>query len=168
MEIRYKLTKRDQTTYNGFKWRKNKWYKTSGEGELCSKGWLHCYKSQLLAILHNPAHANIDNPRLWKCEVKGECKRSGDMKEGWTEMRLIEEMPVPEITIEQYVRYGILCAKEVYKDNAYTEWADAWLSGTDRSAEAARAAAGAARAAEAEGDIDLLAIAEKTIADNKK
>lgn len=72
-QIRYKLTRKNQTTYGGFKWRKRRWYKTSGEGYLCGPGWLHCYTDPLLAILLNPIHANIPEHDLllWKCGVRG-------------------------------------------------------------------------------------------------
>ena len=58
MNIRYKLTTQDLTTYNYTKWVLNEWKETSGTGKLCTEGWLHCYTSPLLAILLNPIHAS--------------------------------------------------------------------------------------------------------------
>jgi len=147
MTYKYKLTDQDMKTHNGFQWKLNKWVKTSGEGYLCHDGWLHCYDDPLLAVLHNPIHADIENPRLFRCEVKGKTKRKGQMKCGWSEMRLVEELEVPKITTEKRVKYAIYCALEVYKDEEFRVWAENWLSGKDRSKEAARAAAKATEVA---------------------
>ena len=139
MNIRYKLTKQDLTTYNYTKWVLNEWKETSGNGELCDSGWLHCYNSPLLAILLNPIHANIHNPKLFKCEVDGECLTDYGLKEGWTRMRIIEEMELPQLSNINKVAFGILCALEVYKDEKWVTWANNWLENKDRSKESARA-----------------------------
>ena len=62
--------------------------------------------------------------------------------------------------------FGIRCGMAVYSELSWTQWANDWLSGKDRSAEAARAAARAAwaaarAAARAKPDIDLLAILDE-------
>jgi len=41
---------------------------------------------------------------------------------------------------EQWTRFGILCALAVYREPGYMAWAEAWLSGADRSPESAQAA----------------------------
>jgi len=151
--IRYKLTTQDLTTYNDTKWVLNEQKKTSGEGQLCNSGWLHCYTSPLLAILLNPIHANITNPKLFKCEVEGKCLEDNGLKEGWTMMRIIEEIEIPQLTPVNKAAFGILCALEVYKDKKWIKWANNWLNGKDRSKEsasAARYADAAAHAANAE------------------
>ena len=178
---RYKLTNQDMQTHNGFKWKIGKWYKTSGEGELCSEGWLHCYCDPNLAILHNPIHADISDPMLFEVDVRGECKTDKQMKEGWTEMRLVKAIPIPEITTEQRIKYAILCATEIYQDEDFMEWALLWWSGVDRSADAARAAwaavwaatravvwAAAAEAAVWTANVDLAALAEIAISDKSE
>ena len=159
MPTRYKLTKQDLTTYNGFQWQLNEWKETNGIGKLCSEGWLHCYTNPLLAVLLNPVHADIENPKLFECEVEGKCIEDKGRKEGWTRMRLVKEIPLPEISLTQKVAFGILCAREVYKEEKWVNWANNWLSGKDRSKEfadyvdyadyyiAANAAANAANAA---------------------
>jgi hypothetical protein len=82
-------------------------------------------------------------------EVRGKEKRDGQMKCGWSEMRLIREIPLPKITTEQRVKYAILCAKQVYSEKKWATWADKWLDGTDRTKmKAMEAAAGAAEAVE--------------------
>jgi len=150
MNIRYKLTTQDLTTYNYTKWVLNEWKETSGLGPLCTRGWLHCYTSPLLAILLNRIHADIINPKLFKCEVEGKCLTDKGLKEGWTRMRIIEEMEVPQLSHINRIAFGILCALEVCKDEKWVLWANNWLENKDRSIESARyAAAYAANAAAA-------------------
>src|SRR5271157_3531257 len=143
----YKLTNRDMTTHGGFRWELGKQATAPGEGELCGPGWLHCYSDPLLAVLLNPIHANIENPRLFRAEAGGKSKHDQGLKSGYTKMTLIEEIPVPDVTTEQRVRFGILCSTKVYNDPTYTSWAGGWLSGKDRSAAAAEAAWAASEAA---------------------
>ena len=135
--IRYKLTNQDMITYNTCQWTLNEWKETSGNGKLCSNGWLHCYSNPLLAILLNPTHANIDNPRLFEIEVEGENLTDNGLKEGWTRMRIVKELDIPKITRIQMVAFGILCALEVNKNETFIKWANNWLSGKDRSKESA-------------------------------
>jgi len=147
MNIRYKLTTQDLTTYNDTKWVLNEWKETRGTGKLCTEGWLHCYTSPLLAILLNPIHADINSPKLFKCEVDGNCLEDYGRKEGWTRMRLIEEMEIPQLSNINKIAFGILCALEVYKDKKWVTWANNWLENKDRSKESADAAADASYAA---------------------
>lgn len=60
-----------------------------------------------------------------------------------------------EINTNQKVKYAILCAKKVYKNKKWNEWADSWLSTVtpmlaeaDRAVRVAEAAYRAVRAAE--------------------
>jgi hypothetical protein len=149
MKKYYKLTDQKMQTHNGFQWVLGEWQEAKGDEsqDLCSDGWLHCYSSPLLAVLHNPIHANIQNPRLFEIEVSGATKDDNGIKQGFRKMRLIKEMPKPEITTEQRVKYAILCAKDIYEDEDFNKWADNWLSGRSRSVGAAEAAARATEAA---------------------
>ena len=147
MNTRYKLTNQDLTTYNSFQWKLNEWKETSGEGELCTEGWLHCYSNPLLAIILNHIHANIEKPKLFEVEVEGKCKTNFGLKEGWTRMRLVKELALPEISLIQKVAFGILCTLEVYKEEKFILWANNWLNGKDRSKESAAAATYATYAA---------------------
>jgi hypothetical protein len=144
--IRYKLTTQSLTTHNDFQWKLNKEVTTSGIGEMCSDGWLHCYSHPLLAVLLNPIHANIKNPRLYECEVSGESK-SDKLKEAYTHMTIIKRIKLPKLTTNQRVAFAILMGKLVYKDKKWNKWANDWLSDKDRSDAAAYAAANAAVAA---------------------
>ena len=148
MTTYYKLTYPEGTTFGGTRWAPGVTHVATGAGTgLCSDGFIHGCEHPLLALLHNPIHGNFQRPRLWECESDDEPLRDGQMKLGVKSLTCIREMPVPEITLEQRVRYGILCAKAVYADPAWNRWADGWLDGTDRSAWAAAEAAEAAWAA---------------------
>lgn len=148
--IGYKLTNQNMQTYNGFQWELNTWAETSGEGELCGPDWLHYYDDALLAVLLNPIHANIKNPRLFECEVEGQIKGDHGLKFGTTKMRLVKEIEVPNVTAEQRIRFAILCSLEVCHDASFIKWARDWLSNKDRStasAELIRLAAESAKLA---------------------
>ena len=174
MIIAYKLTDSDMQTHNMFQWELGKEYTTSGKGNLCSAGWLHFYTHPLLAMLLNPIHADIKNPRLFMAEVGGKNKLDHGLKVGYTRGRLTKEMPLPMVTTEQSVRFAILCALEVYDNADFIAWANKWLSGEDKTEAAAEAAeaeagaavwAGAAAGAWAGGnkEINLIAIAIKVV-----
>ncbi len=137
---RYKLTTRELTTHNGFQWEIGKEVKTDGSGDLCSKVWLHCYTSPLLAVLLNPIHANISNPRIWSVFAGGDRKEDKGLKEGFTRMKLVKEIELPKISINQKIAFAILCSIEVYKDESYNKWANNWLTGLDRTSKSAYAA----------------------------
>jgi hypothetical protein len=141
----YKLTDQNMKTYGGFKWKLGEWYSIDrnfrGKGELCGRGWFHVYNYPLLAVLLNPIHANIKKARLFRCNVKGNRLTDNDLKFGFTHVRLIEEISPPEISTTQKISFGILCAMEVYKSPEFILWANNWLSGKERSARAAWAAA---------------------------
>ena len=151
MIIKYKLTDQNIRTHKNYQWQLGRWERARGKSnqELCTDGWLHCYDSSLIAILHNPIHADYYKPRLWKVECKGKTKNDKGIKCGYRKMRLIKEIPVPVITTTQIVAYCILCAMEVSNDKKFLHWAKNWLSGKDRSQIAAEAAEAAAPYAEA-------------------
>ena len=138
----YKLTNQKIQTYKEFQWKLNKWKKAVGglDEPLCTDSWLHCYDSPLLAVLHNPIHAHISNPRLFEVEVRGEMKNNNGLKLGFREMRLIKEIEVLSITRNQQIAYAILCAQKVYKEATWNAWARNWLNGVDRSTDTANAA----------------------------
>ena len=140
MKTAYKLTDSKMRTYKGFQWELGKWYETTGEGKLCSSNWLHFYNDPLVGMFLNPIHANIKNPRLFRAEVEGKFLNDNETKCRYSRTRLVEELPVPQISNVQRVRFAILCAKKVYKEKEWNEWADKWLSGKDRTAKSATSA----------------------------
>src|SRR3990170_203757 len=148
-EIHYKLTDENMRTHSACQWTLGEWKETSGDGELCGAGWLHCYKTPELAILLNPIHADFRTPRLFRAEGDGGIKRDGQLKLGRSRLRLVSEMPLPIFTTEQRIAFGILCAGIVYKDENWNEWAWSWILGVDRSDAAAQAAAAEGAAARA-------------------
>ena len=81
----------------------------------------------------NPAYVNIGNSRLFRAEVEGNFIDDNGLKCGYSRARLIEELTVPQISPVQRVRFAIFCAKKVYKEKEWNEWADNWLSGKDRT-----------------------------------
>ena len=148
--IVYKLTDQNLQTYGSYQWEPGVARETDGNGGLCGPGWLHYYHDPLLAVLLNPIHADIANPILWEAEAEGLHRDDRGLKGGCTRLTLIRQVDLPQITTEQRVRFGILCAKAVCNDRAWSAWADRWLDGSDRSQESAWAATeAAARAAEA-------------------
>jgi len=56
----------------------------------------------------------------------------------------LEADDLPEIPNRQKVKFGILCALEVYREKKFVQWAENWLSGKDRSLSAAQEACWAA------------------------
>ena len=161
----YKLTDEKGRTYGGCQWGEGVTHTVSGEGELCGPGWIHAYTDPLLAVLLNPIHGNFpsDTMHLWECE--GEVgKTDHGLKVGCTACTTVRQLDVPQVTAEQRVRFGLLCAMRVYTDPGWVVWAQGWLSGEDRTESAARAAASAARsAAWSAVDIDLTAIAAEAV-----
>ena len=159
----YKLTDEKFQTYGGKQWGEGITHEASGKGGLCGPGWLHAYLSPELAVLLNPIHAKIGNPVLW--EAEGEIGLNDrDLKVGCTKMTTLRRISLPAATIEQRVKFGILCALAVYRDEAFGEWAWKWLSGEDRSRAAAEAAAEAARAARAAAEAAWTARAARAAA----
>ena len=147
-KIVFKLTNENGQTRGMTQWGENVSHTAKGDGkELCSDGWIHYYTHPLLAVLMNPVHAKFASPKLWEAEASGEIINE-PLKSGCKTLRTIKEIPLPEISRVQRIAFGILCAKEVYDDEAWNSWADKWLSGDDRSKESAYAA-DAANAADA-------------------
>lgn len=144
----YKLTNANGQTRNNTQWGKGMTHSGTGEGELCSEGWIHAYTHPLLAVLFNPIHAKFETPRLWEARGFGK-KKSDGLKVGFQSLTTVKEIPLPKITTTQKVAFAILVAKKVYKDAKWNEWADKWLSGENRTADDAANAAYAAYAADA-------------------
>jgi hypothetical protein len=142
---KYKLTDQDMKTYSGFQWELNKWVEVDGGGNLCTKHKLHYYHSPLLAVLLNPIHADIKNPRLFEvsCGKKGHINDRG-LKGGCNKMKLAKEIQLPVITTTQKVAFAILLSLVYYNQKDYVSWAKNWLNTIDRSYAAAAYAALAA------------------------
>lgn len=151
MTLLYKLTDQDHKTRAGYdnetQWGEGIEHSAKGDAseDLCSDGWLHAYTDFLLAVLLNPVHANIRKPVLW--EAEGYVGKSDGCKVGCRKLKTVRIIPLPKVTIEQRVRFAILCVKQIYADAQWNAWADTWLIGKDRSHLAAAKASAAAAAA---------------------
>lgn len=140
MTTLYKLTDYLDQTYNETQWGENVTHITNGQGGLCGPGWIHAYLSPELAILLNPTHGNFLNPHLWL--ARGEIGiRDGEFKVGTTCLTTIRQIPIPIITAEQRIIFAINCAKQVYIDPLFIQWADNWLNNVDRTERSAQLAA---------------------------
>jgi hypothetical protein len=143
--IRYKLTNQNMTTHKGHKWELNKTYSISKENvgtTLCTDRVFHYYTSPELAILLNPMHADINNPRLFK--IRCDSVIYDGLKGGSKRQRFIKELKLPIITNINIVAFGLLCALEVCYEPEFRCWASNWLSGKDRTTAAADVAYNAA------------------------
>src|SRR3990167_243694 len=149
MTTLYKITRLDLTTYGGFQYTPKAWTPTlTGRGDICGSGWYNAYTHPGLALLLNPIHGNYSMPfRLWRAEGVIGINDHG-LKVGITRLRLVQELQMPTITTESRVSFALLAALAVYPTSAaFTQWAESWLSGADRTeAAASEASAAAARA----------------------
>ena len=163
MNILFKLTTQEGKTRNETQWGENISHEATGDikQDLCSDAWIHAYTHPLLAVLMNPAHADIENPILWEGKGEGEAKFE-PLKCGFRKFTTLKKIPLPEVTDVQKVAFGILCAKEVYKDSSWNQWADKWLSGEDRTKSSAYAASSAASKATGK-ELDFVSIALKAM-----
>jgi hypothetical protein len=145
--ICYKLTDRYQNTRSDIHWEPGEWREVEYTGELCSGGVLHCYDTPEDAVFFDPIHAELlPTGLLWEAEYEGPSVSDGT-KRGVGRMRVLRQVTPPEMTTEQRVERAIRAAKTVCEDPGWNRWVDRWLSGEDRSAEAAWAAWASARAA---------------------
>lgn len=86
----------------------------------------------LLALLLNPVHGEfIENPRLWLCDGRYPGYPGHPLRVGFGLLTTVREVNVPEATLEQRVRFAILCATEAYVDThqKWKIWAEKWLAG---------------------------------------
>lgn len=142
MKIRYKLTTQDMKTrkgaHNEITWVPGKWYESAWKLSesvdcLCSSRYIHWYSDPLIAVLMNQVHADIENPRLWKCEISGKTLLDKQFKGGSRRVRLIKEIPLPELSELQRIECAIRCTKQIFYDEDWTKWADDWLENKDRT-----------------------------------
>ena len=159
----YKLTDAKMQTYKGFQWELGVTKRTSGEGPLCTKGWLHVYTHPDLGVLFNTIHADFpaDELRLFRGQAEGVAQFE-TLKAGVSGLTLLEEMQVPVFTSREQIAWIIHVVRAIPGRAlipVWEEWADALLmgvagdAGTAKAAEAAWAVwdAAAEGAAEAEG-----------------
>ena len=146
--ILYKLTDSEGNTRNDTHWDIGVSHAVAcGEPKLCTSTVLHAYTSPLLAALMNPVHANYQQPKCFVCE--GDIAVTDGTKVGCQSLKVTGTFELPVLTSVQKAAFGIYAALGVCKEPKFTTWAELWLSGKDRSHNAAYAAATAATAAAA-------------------
>lgn len=136
----YKLLNQDLTSYNHTEWEIGVPVTVTVEGnKMCSNQVLHCYNHPLLAVILNPIHGNISNPKLFEISVDKIVNNDG-LKFASKSQTLLKKISLPFLSTEQKVEFAIKVVKTVYSDEKWNEWADQWLSGSDRSIASARSA----------------------------
>jgi len=135
----YKITNENDQTYGGCQWGEGVTHTADGEGGLCTHHWIHAYSDRYLAVVLNPIHGDYGTGmHLWECEAEIGRDDHG-LKFGTTKLTTVKRVPIPRISKAAKVRFAIYCELDVYKDKSSKKWANNWLSGKDRTAEAARA-----------------------------
>jgi hypothetical protein len=147
----YKLTDENGDSGHGHTethWEIGVVHTAEGGGPLCTDKWLHAYSTPFQASLMKTAHdVNHTNARLWECKAEG--VQSNGTKVGCTQIEVLREVELPEISTERRVECAIRCAMFVCDDPAWRRWAKGWLDGSDRSQAAAEAVAEVAARASA-------------------
>jgi hypothetical protein len=88
-----------------------------------------------MAAMFNPIHANIDNPRLFEIEAS-EIINQDFAKLACKSQMLVKEIPLPTLSDEQRQEVAIRCAMLIPgAPLLWTNWANDWLSGKDRTLE---------------------------------
>ena len=180
MEL-YKLTNKNGCTQGNTQWGIGVTHelKATEKPRLCTKDVLHAYKNINLALLLNPNHANISNPKIWEAEGKIVVEDYG--KVGCFKLTTTKELSCPDWYIDDkkrrrvQVQFAVLCAESVlhiyenqYPDdnrprkaieaaqnylkkpsNAAAKAANAAAKAANAAAKAAKAAYEAAKAAKA-------------------
>jgi hypothetical protein len=144
--IYYKLTDQDNKTKNDTLWGENVTHKASGTGnKLCSSNVIHAYDTPYQALLMNPNHADILNPKLWIADGENEVNNDGT-KVGLKSLTTIKQIEIPDFKLELKVEIAIHLALQVKNNKKFRIWAIKWLDNIDRSYTAAAAAADVAAA----------------------
>src|SRR5208282_3623507 len=138
----YKLTDDAGCTFGGMQWGEGVRHEAGGDisQSLCSNAWIHAYTSPEIAVIMNSVHASFKNPQLWECEGIV-IKDDYGLKCGCRSITTIRRIPLPEISVEQTIRFAIGVASLVCSNESWRRWAVDWLTGKDRTAEAAEARA---------------------------
>ena len=143
--IKYKLVDKDGYTRKGKNgetfWLDKQEKQAHGKGkDLCSGDVIHFYDHPLLAVLFNPIHASITNPRLIAIKIDKTFAHDG-LKGGCKKATFVREISMPKITPEQKIIFALKISLRYYKDKDYKKWVKNWLIGKDRSIASAENAA---------------------------
>jgi len=102
------------------------------------EGGIVAFDSPLVAAMYADNNTN----ELWEC-IGEYGKKLGGGRYEYTRLTAVCAVVLPEVTEEQRIAFGILCAEEVCSIPEWRTWAENWLSGAERSQETATAVANA-------------------------
>lgn len=140
---KYLLTDASGCSASGQKLESGKYVQTAAQhDELLKRVGDCCADSPLAAALISPIAS--ENSRLfmincWNVAV--------DQKNGQSYTVVKEITPVPRVQLHHRIAFALRVVTAVYRDADFDKWAQAWLSGADRSAKSAQ---GVLRATESE------------------
>lgn len=140
-----KLTDADSFTRSGrrnaMRWGAGVTNDATGEGfKLCTNGVIHAYKTPLLAVLMDPSHANYLRKGGIAWLAMGNIVADDGLKIGCKRLTTVRRVDLPKVTKSQNTAFGILSVMEVCHIPKWRLWADNWLTGKNRSEEAATVA----------------------------
>lgn len=132
----------DLTTMNDTKWEINipKEFPVPKRDdlELCPEVFFHYFCHPLLAVMFKEKYGCESYSKLYEVSPGGKILEYLHHYFGSsTKLTLIKELEIPNVNDIQKIAFGILCVLKVYKDPKFVSWANNWLSGEDRSNQAA-------------------------------
>jgi hypothetical protein len=126
----------DLETFLRCPWRIGEWKETSGNGPLCSRGWLHAYSHPQLGEMMNPSQGQYsDEAVMYQVEIDPEAEilEPYGLKLGANRMRPLEKYPRRKLLLDERMEIALRCLSLVSQDEYFLSWAPRWLSGEDRS-----------------------------------
>lgn len=130
----YKAVSKDYTSNLGsIKWGivgDNDWIEELPSGY----GVVRAYHHPLLAAIFSPLYDHPYDDRLLEVQVKHPEERGAYVTSYFT--KAINEVPFPEVTLEQRVCFAINCALSITDYEKFEKWGAKWISRTDRSVSA--------------------------------
>ena len=124
----------DMTTRNNTKWEINVPKEIPSNDLSYEDGFF--YEHPLLAVMFKSFHQCENYSRLYEVKPEGEVTKNFDKYKA-TNLTLVKELEIPKVSSNQKVAFGILCAKKVYDEPNFINWANDWLNAKDRSAKSA-------------------------------
>lgn len=134
---KYILTDPNGLTPKGQKLQPGKFIEAAHQGkDLLTRLGDCCCDDPLVAVLTSPLSATSPGCRLFQINC---WKVGADPRQAQAYTVVKEIKPVPQVTLEQKIRFALLVITAVYKNKDYAQWAEGWLAGSDRSLATAQA-----------------------------
>jgi hypothetical protein len=106
----FKFIKEDMTSKQGnHRWELGKWYKHDGKLEICKSGFHACLKP-------HQALDYIYGDKFFLVEARGKIIHKKDDKFVASEMRLVKELPLKEISVKYACTAARMCLKNFQKE----------------------------------------------------